>query len=359
MGSKLVALIGKGISAGGRAIETRRLRKATGIEVRDPADFKRMVAEEVADSSNLIIHPTKKTVRLTVSSRRPGVEVDQADLKEKSTDEGAEEAADEVADASGVILQPTKLTSKLQRALVEPGLNYKEVSDLQKKLKTSPVEVRPDFGPALKTFVAKLKKLGLEYELIEGGGDRVMTRAEEPASDDGEKENVRTGTEVRPATHSQLGVLVAKLKKLDIEYELMHDRDMSRPDHFDVVVTVPAEVLTALREKKAQELKDKLGLEKSEVRHAQSLVRDWEVKPEEPSVVAAAILEKFAEETKVLMEKLGARAELVPATQGNSDEGQTEIDTGDKAQTETDTGEPPEDKASHPPQARSLHRIPQ
>ena len=102
---------------------------------------------------------------------------------------------------------------------------------------------------------------------------------------------------------------------------------------------MPAEILKTLREKKAKELAEQLGLEKLEVGKARQLIKDWEVKPDEPSVVAAGILEKFANETKVTMENVGARAGLVPATEGDSDEGETE----------TDTGEPPADEVSESP----------
>jgi hypothetical protein len=237
-GAQVASLVGASISAGGRAIERRRVRKATGTEV-SPADFQKMVAEEVADSSSVIVQPTKKQTRLTW-------------------------------------------------ALMDAGFNRKEIKAFEKKIKAGPIEVRPE-------------------------------------------------------PHSQLEVLVAKLKKLGIEYELMHDRDMSRSERFDVVVTVPAEVLTALREKKTKELKELFGLERTEASEARNLlIGDWrlgseEVEPDKPTVIAPGILEKFANETKVLMEKLGARVDLVPSV-----DGATEPRTDEDLQSPAGPGPSPE-----------------
>jgi hypothetical protein len=115
--------------------------------------------------------------------------------------------------------------------------------------------------------------------------------------------------------------------------------------HFDVVATVPAEVLTAVRGKGSEGLKAKLelkkerGLSASELAKAKKLlIKRWNVEPDEPSVVAARVQEDSATDVRDLIEKLGGRAELVPATQRNSHDGQTETVT-----------EPPADEASQSP----------
>ena len=68
-GEQVAALIGKGISAGGRAVkkrhDQRRVRKATGSELSEPAEFQKMVTVDVSDSSRLFVQPTMKNVRLS------------------------------------------------------------------------------------------------------------------------------------------------------------------------------------------------------------------------------------------------------------------------------------------------------
>jgi Short C-terminal domain len=87
----------------------------------------------------------------------------------------------------------------------------------------------------------------------------------------------------------------------------------------NVVAIVPAAVLTALRETRTKELKDSFGLNKSEVSTARNLlVGDWrsgsdDVKPDVPTVIASGIAEDTANKFKLIMEKLGAQAELVAA----------------------------------------------
>ena len=127
------------------------------------------------------------------------------------------------AGQTGVIVQQTKVTGKLQRALFEAVPTSDQAADLQKKIRTGPIEVHPKSNSALETFVAKLDKLGIEYELIH---DRNPSQAEavpEVQGSENEKASAETAGTSTPEpkdaqesaeTHRPSDDVFAQIKKL-------------------------------------------------------------------------------------------------------------------------------------------------
>jgi hypothetical protein len=172
---QVTALIGKGISAGGRAVKDRRDRRDQAAEAE----------AEVRGASAVIVQPTKKTLRLSVALRSAA-----------------------------------------------SGLDEKEKKALAREINAGrPITVEPGEQGDLKAFVGKLIKLGCEYELVrpegsdsasESNADAKIVAPEPPTDEDSESGGPEPSSEASEDVLTQ----IEKLGQL-------HDAGVLTDEEFD------------------------------------------------------------------------------------------------------------------------------